>query len=128
MNGPTGQAAAIFAELVILGITIRAIGNDLHLEPACKLPPELRHRVAAHKRELIAALRQQSGEAGEGSGLPCVPQRHQRFLMAQNELRKRGFRALADKPEAVLAVLDVAEKISAKQPATAEKPKSTPRT
>ena len=50
--------AALLAAVHAVGVRLTATPDGkLYAEPAGRLPPELREKVAAHKAELLAALR-----------------------------------------------------------------------
>lgn len=106
-----GLGIALLADLAIRGISLRLKGERLRVRPKSKLTPELTQRIRQHKAELIQALRHQQA-VDPACPLPGTQQRHfQRFATAQQELRKRGFIVLANKPEVVLSLLDIAQRL-----------------
>lgn len=110
---PTDPGIAILADLALLGMTARVDGDALRVGPRSKLTPELAARIRQHKAEVIEALRRQRVRS-VGAKYAMAPFLHERFIIMQSALRRRGFHVLADKPEVVLALLAAMEEIAPK--------------
>ena len=111
MKMPPGEIVAVLADLTILGVSVRVTGDQLRLRPRSKVTPEMLHRVSRHKAELLEVIRQEVTPVSCLSVSALPRERFQRFIAAQQRLRERGFRVLADKPEVVLALLETAESL-----------------
>lgn len=112
MTEDKGQAIAILAELSALGVAVRMQDGRLHLQPSSRVTPHLRQQLMEYKAGIIEVLKGESEIYQDPEPFTDVLPRYRPYMMTRRVLKDRGFRAMTEIPEVVLALTEVAEGIA----------------
>jgi hypothetical protein len=89
------DAVTLLRDLTARGVRIRAIGDRLEITaPKALATPEMRKRIAAHKTELLAALRQEAPGNGQAQDRSVPPAQDEAQELRQALLAAQDWQAL----------------------------------